>query len=94
MGLDIQDVASMPVTDDYRADAFYSSAFSAAEIATALLRADPRVHLCGIFCAKEAAKKSNPSLLNEPMSAFAVAHDAQGKPLLSLAPSNRATTGA
>lgn len=84
LGLDIQDLDSMPQTSDFRAHTFYRDHFSQSEIATALLRPDPRAHLCGIFCAKEAAKKSHPLLLNERMSSFLVSHDAAGKPSLEL----------
>jgi len=84
LGLDIQDVDSLPATSDYRSHEFYQSHFSASEIATALLRPDARLHLCGIFCAKEAGKKSHPLLLETRMSAFAVTHEASGKPLLTL----------
>jgi holo-[acyl-carrier protein] synthase len=84
LGLDIQDVEAMPATTDYRAHEFYRSHFSPAEIATALLRPDARLHLCGIFCAKEAAKKSHPTLLELRMSAFAVQHTPAGKPVLTL----------
>jgi len=84
LGLDIQDVEALPVTNDYRSHEFYRSHFSPGEIATALLRPDARLHLCGIFCAKEAAKKSHPLLLEMRMSDFAVTHAPSGKPLLTL----------
>lgn len=84
LGLDIQDVESMPVTNDYRSHEFYRSHFAPGEIATALLRPDARLHLCGIFCAKEAAKKSHPLLLEMRMSDFVVTHAPDGKPLLTL----------
>jgi holo-[acyl-carrier protein] synthase len=84
LGLDIQDVDSMPLTSDYRTHEFYRDHFTPSEIATALLRSDPRLHLCGIFCAKEAAKKSHPALLQTRMSELIVTHDPAGKPLLGL----------
>ena len=84
LGLDIQDIDAMPLTSDFRSHPFYHDHFVATEIATALLRPDPRVHLCGIFCAKEAAKKSHEALLNERMTAFTVHHDAASKPHLGM----------
>jgi len=84
-GIDIQEIGELPLVSDYRIHEFYSSNFAPAEIATSLLRPDPRAHLCGIFCAKEAAKKSHPDLLNLRMSDFVVNHSSDGRPLLSLA---------
>ena len=87
--MDIQDIASLPVTTDYRAHEFYISHFAPEEIATALLRPDPRAHLCGVFCAKEAAKKSHPDLLNLRMTDFFVSHDPTGRPALHLVDNHR-----
>jgi holo-[acyl-carrier protein] synthase len=83
-GIDIQEIGELPLASDYRTNEFYSSNFAPSEIATAVLRPDPRAHLCGIFCAKEAAKKSHPTLLNLRMNDFIVHHDTKGRPLLSL----------
>ncbi len=87
LGMDIQEIELMPLASDYRTDDFYSSHFVATEIATALLKPDPRIHLCGVFCAKEATKKSHSSLLNLRMSDLLVDHDRQGKPWLHLSDS-------
>jgi holo-[acyl-carrier protein] synthase len=85
LGLDIQDVDEMPLTNDFRSHEFYRDHFQPTEIATALLKPEPRLHLCGVFCAKEAAKKSHPELLELRMSAFTISHDANGRPLMSIA---------
>ncbi len=85
LGMDMQDISVMPEVDDFRVDVFYSSHFSPAEIATASLRPSPRAHLCGLFCAKEALKKSHPDLLNLRMDEIAVVHDTTGRPLIVLA---------
>jgi holo-[acyl-carrier protein] synthase len=82
LGIDLQDVESMPVTSDYRAHEFYRTHFDPTELATAALRADPRLHLCGVFCAKEAAKKSHPDLLDLRMEELCVTHAVSGGPLL------------
>jgi holo-[acyl-carrier protein] synthase len=85
LGMDMQEIEDMPVAADFLTHEFYSSHFTPAEIATAVLRPNPRAHLCGIFCAKEAAKKSHSSLLNLRMTDFSVSHDKEGRPLLRLA---------
>jgi holo-[acyl-carrier protein] synthase len=84
LGMDLQDIAAMPEADDFRSHAFYTGHFTSTEIATAALKPHPRVHLCGIFCAKEAAKKSHPRLLALRMLDFNGSHDAAGRPLLQL----------
>lgn len=82
LGLDIQEVDDFPSCDDYRSSDFYKGLFSPREIATAMLRHDPRVHLSGIFCAKEAVKKSHPKLIHLRMDEITIEHDASGKPLV------------
>jgi phosphopantetheine--protein transferase-like protein len=84
IGIDIQDIESMPIASDYRTHDFYSSTFNPSELATAMLRANIRSHLTGIFCAKEAAKKTHPVLLNLRMTEFCVDHDQNAAPLLRL----------
>lgn len=84
LGMDMQEIDTMPIAFDYRTHEFYATHFSPTEIATAILRPDPRAHFCGIFCAKEAAKKSNNTLLNLRMSNLIVRYDAEGRPILNL----------
>jgi holo-[acyl-carrier protein] synthase len=84
LGMDMQEIGSLPAVSDYRTDAFYAAHFTQAEIATALLRPDPRAHLCGVFCAKEAAKKSHPALLDLRMTELIVLHDQAGRPAIRL----------
>jgi holo-[acyl-carrier protein] synthase len=85
LGIDMQNVASLPIATDYRTHEFYVAHFTPEEIATSVLRPDPRAHLCGVFCAKEAAKKSRHDLLNLRMTDFYVTHDSSGRPALHLA---------
>lgn len=82
MGMDMQDIHSLPEATDMRSHEFYVSHFSPEELSTASLRPDPRAHLCGIFCAKEAVKKSHPELLNLRMNEITVSHDETGRPIL------------
>jgi len=84
MGMDMQEIASLPQVADLRSDVFYTSHFSSQELATAVLRPEPLAHLCGIFCAKEAAKKSHPELLNLRMDQMSISHDENGRPMLNV----------
>lgn len=84
LGMDVQSLDSLPETDDLRAHPIYAGLFTAAEIAGALLKPEPRRHLCGLFCAKEAAKKAHPLLLNLHPLELEIRHDPAGRPLLQL----------
>jgi len=84
LGMDMQEVEQFPMATDFRTDEFYSTHFTPAEISTSMLRPDPRLHLCGVFCAKEAVKKSHPDLLNVRMGDICIDHDAAGRPTLDL----------
>lgn len=91
LGMDMQDISVLPQADDFRTDPFYASHFSPAEIATAALRPSPRAHLAGLFCAKEALKKSHPYLLNLRMDEIVVTHDSAGRPTIAVtAPTEQA----
>ncbi len=81
IGVDIQEVSHLPVTSNYRTHDFYQNLFRCEEISYALLKPEPRIHLCGIFCAKEALKKSAPDLIQLRMDEIQVHHH-QGRPFI------------
>jgi len=85
LGMDMQEIATFPAADDLREHPFYAGTFTPQELATAVLRPDPRAHLCGLFCAKEAAKKAHPALLDVRMSDLCVLPDEAGRPVLRVA---------
>jgi phosphopantetheine--protein transferase-like protein len=58
IGIDIEDVASLPEAEDYREHPFYRDNFTPAEIAYCLRQGDPRASLCGVWAAKEAILKT------------------------------------
>lgn len=58
IGIDIEEVASLPEAEDYREHHFYRDNFSPAEIAHCLLQKDMRASFCGIWAAKEAILKA------------------------------------
>jgi len=93
LGMDMQEIASFPVADDFREHPFYAGTFAPQELATAVLRPNPRAHLCGLFCAKEAAKKSHHALLDVRMSDLCVLPDEAGRPVLRVADSVAAAAG-
>jgi holo-[acyl-carrier protein] synthase len=82
IGIDIEEINNLPDTSNYRTHEFYQTLFSPEEISYALLKKEPKLHLCGIFCAKEALKKTAPELINLRMEEIRVTHQ-QGRPLIT-----------
>jgi phosphopantetheine--protein transferase-like protein len=81
-GIDIESVAALPVAADYWEHDFYSSHFTREEIAGCLLQSEPRVHLAGRWCVKEALKKCDPQFLTMAMNEIEVRADAAGAPVI------------
>ena len=81
IGVDLEEVGSLPEAKDYRDDSFYQEVFAPRELSHAILQSNPRETLCGFFCAKEALKKTHPALVNLPMSEIQVSHE-KGKPYI------------
>ena len=82
VGLDVQEIAALPNPADYWEDDFYRENFDKSEIAYAVVQLDPRIHLAGFWCAKEALRKCDPRFAGTPPASTAVAHDPDGKPYL------------
>ena len=82
VGLDIENVKSLPVTSDYWEHEFYRGIFGKSEIAYAVLEQEPRIHLAGFWCAKEALRKCDPSFAAAGFETTVVEHEASGRPYL------------
>lgn len=82
IGVDIEEINNLPDTSNYRTHEFYQTLFSPEEISYALLQNEPKLHFCGMFCAKEALKKAAPELINLRMDEIKVTHQ-QGRPLIT-----------
>jgi len=82
VGIDVQDVSSLPLADDYWEHEFYVGMFGKSEIAYAVVKPEPRMHLAGCWCAKEALRKCDPSFMNVDFAATVVAHEQDGRPYL------------
>jgi phosphopantetheine--protein transferase-like protein len=83
VGVDVEDIRSLPTTLDYWEDEFYRTTFARSEIAYAVLQAEPKTHFAGFWCAKEALRKCDPAFRALNMVRTAVAHDAAGRPYLT-----------
>ena len=91
LGMDIQQIDVFDMVSDFREDHFYKSHFIDSEISNATLKANPLAYFAGVFCAKEAAKKSHEDLINLRMTDFVVAYSNSGKPSLRLTSINANT---
>ena len=80
VGIDIEEISSMPKVNDYRADAFYQMNFSASEIAYCILQPVPSASFAGLFAAKEAIIKAGNKHKNIPFNAIIIEHLPEGKP--------------
>ncbi len=84
VGLDVEDINSLPAATDYWEHKFYRANFAKSEIAYAVLEAEPRTHFAGFWCAKEALRKCDSSFAGVSPERTAVAHEANGRPYLTL----------
>ncbi len=80
VGIDIEEVSAMPLTDDFREDSFYTMNFSAQEIAYCILQPSPYASFCGLFAAKEALVKADNRFKNYPFNTIVITHTEAGKP--------------
>jgi holo-[acyl-carrier protein] synthase len=77
IGIDIEETKRFKLK---RTSAFIKKTFSASEISYAYSRTKPHLHLCGMFCAKEAYCKASAKKL-DPLK-IELGHEKSGKPYL------------
>jgi phosphopantetheine--protein transferase-like protein len=80
IGIDIEMVSAMPVTGDFREDAFYTMNFSVTEIAYCILQPNPYASFAGLFAAKEAIVKADNTYKKTAFKHIPVQHLSNGKP--------------
>ncbi len=78
VGIDIEEVDSLPRPDDHRAHPFFQDHFSDVEIAHCIRQDDVAASFCGTWAAKEAILKSGVPV--ERLLDIAITHDAAGRP--------------
>ena len=81
-GVDMELVANLPDSADHWEDAFYRTHFAPGEIAYCLLQDDPKPHFAARWCAKEALKKCEASLMAADFREIEVASEDSGAPYL------------
>jgi len=85
VGIDIQEMSSLPSAADYWEHEFYQGVFSKAELAYAVVQSEPRRHLAGFWCAKEALRKCDSSFAKTELNLISVLHEETGRPYLTYA---------
>ena len=80
VGIDIEEIGSMPQVKDFREDKFYTMNFSSSEIAYCILQPDALYSFAGLFAAKEAIVKADNTYKNKPFNAIIINHLPTGKP--------------
>ena len=98
VGIDIEDIASMPPANDFREEEFYTMNFSSSEIAYCILQPNSLASFAGLFAAKEAIVKADNAYKNKLFNTIIVDHLSCGKPAhphfqLSISHSSTAAVG-
>lgn len=81
-GVDIEEIADFPVwpAADEPGRAFFELHFTPRELAGAAQHPEPRAHLCGIWCAKEAVRKAVPAAASADWRDVEIAASEAGQP--------------
>jgi phosphopantetheine--protein transferase-like protein len=80
IGIDIEEVSSMPQVNDFREDQFYLMNFTQEEIAYCILQPDSLSSFAGIFAVKEAIVKADNTYQNKPFNEISIGRLPGGKP--------------
>jgi phosphopantetheine--protein transferase-like protein len=80
IGIDIENIDSLPKTNDFRNEGFYTDNFSEKEISYCILQPNAYASFAGLFAAKEAIVKANNQYKNSKFNQLVITHNAQGKP--------------
>jgi phosphopantetheine--protein transferase-like protein len=84
VGIDVEHCDNLPAAADPQGDPFYLENFTPAEIGYCQRQPKPRESFCGLWCAKEAAKKCSAEFVHLRPLELEITHDAQGRPLLAV----------
>ncbi len=80
IGIDIEQISSLPKTNDFRNEGFYTDNFSEKEISYCILQPSVYASFAGLFAAKEAIVKANNTYKNTKYNQLTITHNSSGKP--------------
>lgn len=81
IGIDIEELSSLPRTNDFRKEEFYTMNFTSSEIAYCVLQPDPYASFAGLFSAKEAIVKADGRQRSRSFHTIEITHGPEGEPL-------------
>lgn len=81
IGIDIEELSSLPRAHDFRKDEFYTMNFTPSEIAYCVLQPDPYASFTGLFSAKEAIVKADGRHRSRSFNSIEITHGPEGEPL-------------
>jgi phosphopantetheine--protein transferase-like protein len=81
IGIDMEEISSLPRTHDFRKEEFYTMNFSPSEIAYCVLQTDAYASFAGLFAAKEAIVKAGNRYRGRVFHTIEIGHSSEGKPL-------------
>ena len=84
LGIDIEHCDHLPLASDPWTEKFYTDNFSPAEIAYCQRQSNPRESFCGLWSAKEAARKCHADIFQLRPLDLEITHDVQGRPFLTI----------
>jgi phosphopantetheine--protein transferase-like protein len=83
IGVDIESVSNLPITDDFRNEKFYLENFTINEISYCILKDNPYKNFTTIFSLKEAIYKANNNFIKtRKFNEIEIIHNPNGKPEL------------
>jgi phosphopantetheine--protein transferase-like protein len=80
IGIDMEEIKSLPLVNDFREDEFYKMNFTEQEISYCILQADSIASFAGLFAAKEAIVKADNNYLHKTFNSIFIDHLPNGKP--------------
>lgn len=81
IGIDIEDIDSLPDADDFREHPFFGETFTSAELVYCIRQPNSRSAFCGLWAAKEAIAKATGVPAAGGLRSIEIAHDALGRPI-------------
>lgn len=82
IGIDIEEISNLPLTNDFREEEFYKMNFTSQEIAYCNIQPDSYASFTGLFAVKEAIVKANSYYRGISFNKIFVDHLEDGKPVV------------
>lgn len=81
VGIDIEDISSIPAPLNCKSNSFFNDNFSESEIDYCMMQVNPKESFATRFSLKEALIKADNTLMNMPLNELHIGNNAQGAPV-------------